>query len=161
MDDAISKLDDGVKELLVLYYGLKGDRYTKSELAKKRLQSYSSIDYQINQNLNLVKRELVLELLKNINENERLKVMNNLFFSQIKLNDINELKEAFSTLKPIEIRLLKLYFGLDGKNVVSIENLCQILNITKKEKLISKVEIIMNKINSYIPKDNNIKIKNK
>ena len=89
------------------------------------------------------------KLLDILYKEEYLKKMREEFALQTKSNQFY-VKQALQTLKKDDLKLLGLYYGLNGKDILTLNELSLKLGV-EEEKIKSRVEMLMKKIKHYIP----------
>lgn len=138
--DAIDELTDSEKAFLVMYYTLGNfETYTLSEISKR---------VGVDENKLVILEKRILEKLKNtINTKEEIKAKRKEFSS--KVSDKKELKKALKPLNERELMIVSLYYGLNGKDILTKDELCKKLKI-KETEFDGLVEEIICKINENI-----------
>ena len=139
---SIDKLSKTKRGFLVLYYTLLNKK-------KYALNEISNI-LGINEDDLLVIEEKVINELEEYLKEEykiiRISEMKKEFNLQI--NNKNNLKIIKEILTTEELKLIGIYYGLNGKDIMSEEELSKKLNVDK-EKILCAIKNIINKINTY------------
>ena len=115
-----------------------------SELSKKiGLDEKELADHEL---MIIGRLEKLLEVLF---KEEYLKKMREEFALQTKSNQFY-VKQALQSLRKDDLKLLGLYYGLNGKDIFTLEELSAKLGI-EEEKIQLRIQMLMKKIKHYIP----------
>ena len=151
---ALLEIDLIDREILNLYFGLNGEKQTKVFIADKYKIKYNTLSAYVEAIIIKMNGILANKIEKLRFDKQRTDIDDNKkrrqrdFFTYIKINDINKLKNVMMSLDAEELRLLTLYFGLDNRYISSPHELSEALKIEKVAFLIQIKEII-NKINKF------------
>ena len=142
---ATSKLIVSDRGFLGMYYTFASNKkYTVSELSKKiGLDEKELADHEL---MIIGRLEKLLEVLF---KEEYLKKMREEFALQTKSNQFY-VKQALQSLRKDDLKLLGLYYGLNGKDIFTLEELSAKLGI-EEEKIQLRIQMLMKKIKHYIP----------
>lgn len=142
---ATSKLIVSDRGFLGMYYTFANNKkYTISELSQKiGLDEKELADHEL---MIIGRLEKLLDVLY---KEAYLKKMREEFALQTKSNQFY-VKQALQTLRKDDLKLLGLYYGLNGKDVLTLQELSVKLGI-EEEKIKNRVELLMRKIKHYIP----------
>ena len=163
---AINKLENSESDIIMYYYNLAGSKLTGLEIAEKFNLGNINVRYYIQKIMKKIKNYLEnlndadravkpcdrFETEQFLNKEKDFKIMQKKFLSLIEIKNLNILKECLSNLDKREFKLILLYFGLDNKNIMSIEELSESLNVSK-DKIYSKITSIIKSINDYDSKN--------
>ena len=149
IDKILFSLDDELKKILISHDGLNGcDKCTTEVLSQQFGYSRGQLNFILKKGINSIKRQLLISKINDTSSENLINVMNKMFFDDINISDINQLKEAMAALDKKELNLIMIYYGLDSKHFMNLSNLSKAFKTTE-EKIIAKVENIIFKLNNY------------
>ena len=157
IDEILALLSCKKREIISDYYGINCLKLSAEEMIKKYRIDEDNIKYIIRIIIKNILRKVQRKYSKinldsantrNDGYKEKIKEMQKEFFSLIATKELNLIKEAFCDLDAEELKLICLYYGLDNKNIMSIEELSMFCNVDS-ELLSLKIKEIFAKINSY------------
>ncbi len=119
-------------DIIVMYYGLKGESKGVEYIAKKYHSYKSIISETLNKNIILIKKGI-------------LKNMNQRFLVDVDCTDIIAVKKAMRDLNERDLKLISLYYGLNGVDVMSRLEISEKFNVSEDivdKKICELIEII-------------------
>ena len=136
--EALSELSESEKAFLVMYYTLEDVKtYTLSDISKKIGVDESKIT--------LLEKKILEKLEKTLIIKTEIKQKKKEFMGLI--SDKKEMKNALKSLEEKELMIICLYYGLNGKDLLSKEELCKKFKIKENDfdKLVKTLFEKMNK----------------
>ncbi len=138
--DSIGELSESEKAFLVMYYTLgNGETYTLPEISK-----IIGVDED---KLILLEKKILEKLEITMSSKEKISIKRKEFFA--KFTDKKELKRVLKTLNEKELTIISLYYGLNGKEILTKEELCKKFRV-KESEFEKVIEEIIAKININI-----------
>jgi len=146
---AVEDLSNFEKSFIAMYYKLGDTKYySLSEIYEK----IGSEEYLF------IIEDKILEKISLIIENSpkmvKIKEMQDKFIR--KMVDKENYKEAFKTLSSGEVKLIVAYYGLNGKDIMTLDELSSKLNVSNNA-VMKHIEKIIEKLNSYFRTNKNSK----
>ena len=123
-------------DIIVMYYGLKGEAKGLDYIAKKYCSYRSVISSLIDNNINLIKKGII--------EN-----MQKCFLVDIDNSDITKIKKAMQNLNENDLRLMFLYYGLNGEDIMSKLEISEKFNVSE-DVIDKKIKEIIDNIKTSL-----------
>lgn len=138
----IKQLNDSEKGFLVLYY-------TLGNVKKYSLSEISNIIGVNEDKLGIIEEKILEKLEEKLKEEyKKVKIEKMKKEFQLQIVNKNNLKYIKEILSKSELNLVGLYYGLNGKDIMSIDEFSERLNVDK-ETVSSMIKEAIRKINTY------------
>ena len=144
----INELKNPSRQILELLLGLNNNSPLNYKEINKELNITNSPSL-INQEIK--KMSILLEKQRNegFNKSHLFKKRKMLFKKLIKSTSTKKITLAFTNLSEEESNIINLYFGLNGKDILTSNEMCQTFNMDR-QTMESKIKAIINNINIFV-----------
>ena len=143
VEKSVSILDEKQQKIINLYFGLNGNQIIGKDEMVKHLGN--NISMYVRKSLDKMNDYL----LNNQKKIEVIKEKKKHFKSLLVVKEEKKVKDAINQLSDKEKIILYLYFGLNGKDILTAEELCDKLGINE-DILREKLKDIIDKLNKII-----------
>ena len=141
----LGTLTEAEQAFLAMYYTLGNIKnYTLDEISKKINVDEKKLSFLEEKIL-----EKVISILDN-NKKTLIDKMRRKFFEDVTIEDKSKIKDAIKSLKDNEIKWIATYYGLNGKDIMTIDEMSKRFNLDKKA-IENYIANIIKKLNSYNP----------